>query len=167
LLGGAACGSSAPGMTTNDAGADLPAERPRPTIALTPGDSLFEVNSGILRLIVTNVAGACTYTMNGQVKAGGRALAFNLLKTPVAGTYAVNEQTMPAQAYFQSTDDACHPQFAIMPFARSGTLVIDAISATDLTGSYDVTFAGGQNLTGTFHATKCGALSQLNPTCVP
>jgi hypothetical protein len=172
LLAASACDAS--GSVATDAGVDRGSDQRGATpISLTPADSLFQSASGLLTITVTDVSGACNYVVNRQTKAGARGLVINLLETPLApGTYAVTEGAMPAQdyfaqAYFLASDANCVPLFATMPFARSGTLVVDTISATEVTGSYDVTFGNGTTLTGAFRATDCGPLMQLEPTCAP
>jgi hypothetical protein len=176
-VGAGACGSGALVATDagTDAGRDLGADRGRTPIALTPADSLFQINDSndFMVITVTSVSGACNYVVNRQVKAGASGLVINLMARPVApGTYQVTEgglagQDYFSQAYFMANDDACRPLFAITPFARSGTLTITALSETEVTGSYDVTFGNGTNLVGSFTAAQCGPILQLDPTCVP
>ena len=117
---------------------------------------------------MTDISGACDYVVNRQTKAGARGLVLTLMARPIApGTYAISESGVPAQAYYLASDAACIPVFAIMPFARTGTLVLTAVSTSEVTGSYDVTFGNGTTLAGSFRATTCGPLNQLDPTCAP
>jgi hypothetical protein len=141
----------------------------RVAIALTPAESLFEHSTDLLLMVISDVPGACGYVQRSEVKAGARALVINMLGRTIApGTYPVTEDAKPAQAYFQATDAACHPLFAITPFARAGsTLVIRAIGAEVVDGSYALDFGGGRTLNGDFHAVVCAPLARPNPTCVP
>jgi hypothetical protein len=163
LLAANACDSGDSGATDGGRG-------PTP-ISLTPADSLFQSSSDLLTITVTDVSGACNYVVNRQTKAGARGLVINLLGQPhVPGTYPITESLAAdyyVQAYFMASDATCVPLFATMPFARSGMLVIDAISASEVTGSYDVTFGNGMTLAGAFRATTCGPLMQIEPTCAP
>lgn len=143
----------------------------RSKIELTPADTIFELTSGdSLRVVVTDVADACGYTMRSEVKAGARGLILTIISNPlVPATYTVNPTGKPiVQASFSASDSSCRPIFTFIPFAKDGsTIVIRSIASDRIEGSYALDFGGGTMLSGNFQAINCSPLSRLNPTCVP
>jgi hypothetical protein len=159
--GGSGAGGQDGGGSATDA---------RPKIALTPADTLFELTSGdSLRVIVTDVAGACGYTMRSEVKASARGLVLTIVGSRIVpATYTVNPGGKPVvQAFFTASDSSCRPLFTFNPFAKDGsTIVIRSIASDRIEGSYALDFGGGTMLSGDFQATNCSPLSRQNPTCV-
>ena len=88
----------------------------------------------------------------GPVTAPG---TFALLGTSVGGdTFG---------ASWDSVDGSCGDTTTQ---ATGGTVTVTAVTASQLTGTFDLTF-GGDHVTGSFSATDCAAAagSQGNPTC--
>jgi hypothetical protein len=78
---------------------------------------------------------------------------------PVApGTYTLAPGT---SAHFAALDATCTP--AGNEQAKTGTITFETVSATELSGSFDVTLDGGDHLTGTFSAPVCNLASAAYP----
>jgi hypothetical protein len=147
-----------------------PDSRSRPEITLTPADTIFELTPDYLELVVSDVAGACSYTMKNEVKANARGVIITVLgHPPVAGTYTVDSTATPTvQAIYGANDDACRPLFPIPPFARNGSMVtIRSIASDRVDGSYALVFGAASMMNGDFTALPCAPLRRPNPTCAP
>jgi hypothetical protein len=117
----------------------------------------------------------CAHAAAGQIAAGSRQLTMILTQYPpasraiIAGGRPTAPATFPiyqgpsappqmiSSANFDAFDKACASSG---DFATSGMVQLSGVSGDALTGSYDLTFSGGDHVTGTFKTTSC-PLSKL------
>jgi hypothetical protein len=83
------------------------------------------------------------------------------------GQYVIGATpTTTAAAGFTAQDATCNPTSDEQ--ATSGTITMTQVSTTTVAGSFDVTFANGDHLTGTFSAPVCTGTTlpgDTDPTC--
>ncbi len=99
-------------------------------------------------------------------------LNFSSANTPLAtGTYPVAPTTngpLSASSRYYVLDAACARQPSLSHDGVSGSIVVSAITAAAVTGTYDVTFENGSRLSGAFDAPLCDLSSIAGPkVCVP
>ena len=92
--------------------------------------------------------------------------------TPLAtGTYPVTripKAPLWVEGLYYVTDAACVHQQPLFHPAESGSIVISAITAEAVTGTYDVTFDNGARLSGAFDAPLCDVTTIIGPkVCAP
>jgi hypothetical protein len=121
-------------------------------------------------VFITNVAGTC-----GILQRGANPPSLQMLQiavgapgsTVTAGSYALGSSTTStASALFQAEDATCTP--TTNEQASSGTITLSSVDGSTVKGSFDLTFANGDHLTGSFSAPVCDASlagSSDNPTC--
>ena len=63
---------------------------------------------------------------------------------------------------YNITDASCDSTVGGSSYNPSGTVTITAITATNITGSYDIVVFDGQHLTGNFDVAICPSLNSLN-----
>jgi hypothetical protein len=81
---------------------------------------------------------------------------------PAPGTYYVASAALEnGVAVFASTNATCGLVAAPKP-ATTGTITFTSVG-NRYSGSYDLTFAFGEHVTGTFDAPLCGGISALDP----
>jgi hypothetical protein len=99
-------------------------------------------------IVIEDVAAICA---NGDnVKANSRQLVFNLSAGALAvGTIAVGNNL---QVQYTAFDSVCGQSSA--EASTAGSVVITAISACEIDGTFDVTL-GTDHVTGSFHAAAC------------
>jgi hypothetical protein len=106
---------------------------------------------------ITNIAGTCALLQRHGNPKSAQALTMEVIVTSssvVSGTYAVGGQTAPfASAAFAAQDATCTTTTDEQ--ATSGSIVLTTVSAATVDGTFDLTFAGGDHLTGSFTAPVC------------
>jgi hypothetical protein len=116
-------------------------------------------------VVFSNTTGTCALAQRTKVEtapSGTNVLVLEVVVPPgnsvTAGTYMVGTTGLAQYQHNQPGDDA--------GFSGSGTVTFDTVSASSLTGSFDVELAqsldagGSAHLTGTFSAPICpGALA--------
>jgi hypothetical protein len=106
---------------------------------------------------ITNIAGTCALLQRHGNPKNAQALTMEVVGTGTSiapGTYAVGGQTTPfASAAFDAQDATCTS--TTNEQATSGSVVLTAVSSASIDGSFDLTFPGGDHLTGSFTAPVC------------
>jgi len=179
----AACGGSSPARP--DAAGDAPAVvvgnlggqpfTPRAAIWTTAQAAGFDFDKQSTVVMVTDYADACALQGSNTGVPGGRILIFVLAATSATGSsspisalgpYAVSTghpavSSQLVEPYFE-VDDA-HCLGTTKQFGASGTVTVSS-TADPQAATFDVTFAGGEHVTGSYRATACAA---LNPNRTP
>jgi hypothetical protein len=162
-----ACTSCSSASTTGSAAGSLTGSVGG--VSLDVQDAFFVNNNpGTTGTVVnlTSYPGACRETyIGGHFPSKSVAMGFQLAAPGDGGLGPVAAPGKPvlAGAYWDSVDASC--QIATTN-ATGGTVTITAVSASQLTGSFDLMF-GNDHVTGSFVASNCpAALShQGNPSC--
>jgi hypothetical protein len=151
-------------MTTDIASPTLGSATLTGTIAgktLAPTDAVFS-NDTATSILLTITPGVCGYLGSGLLARSSQSiLLFINSPTVKPGTTTLNG---PSFAVEYAIDAKCNVSG---PLSTAGTVTIATVSATAITGSYDVTF-GADHVTGTFTAGNCPALATLpdSPGCI-
>ena len=159
------------------------------TVVGTIGGSAFEPKDAIAfvdasskaaEVVLTSTADACADVRNHVQRANSRVVLILVSDADAAdatlatGTY-MTSYMLPAPARssaFESnvTDGQCNVNYDPPPDGTGdGTVTVSSVSATTITGSFDVTLENGEHVTGTFHPSSCPELgnSSGTPTCSP
>jgi hypothetical protein len=87
----------------------------------------------------------------------------------IPGTYTMNWNTPPTtptgtvtKIGYDMTDASCDSTAGGSSYNPSGSVTINTITATNITGSYDILVFDGQHLTGTFDVAVCGDLNSFD-----
>src|SRR5262249_51716833 len=131
-------------------------------------------------ILVTNAASTCAKVSAAQVPRNGKAILIGAatvsgssFSAPATlGSYPVftaatvlSHTGNVAQALYQSVDASCNTNGDLE--ATGGTVTLTRIDANGDAGTFDLTFADGSHVTGSFTANKCTALtSNLTGTCI-
>jgi hypothetical protein len=132
-------------------------------------------------LSMSDKAGLCARQAAGTAAARSKTLEMVLYRDPInggpasftTGAYpvvpATSDPGLGAAALLASLDDGCSVGSTPAPSAVSGSIHVDALSATRLSGSFTLTFAGGDTLSGTFDAPVCVQTARAagTPACAP
>jgi hypothetical protein len=156
-MGVAACGTGAQGGGASVSGVVGGAPFTARDSYATQGRSA--TSSGLpeasVTIVITDYAGACA---TAGAYAGGTTLVLTITRQGAAvvpGTYGADggggEQVSAA---LQRTDAQCH--LGAVDTMSSGSVTLDSVSATEVAGSFQLTFPDG-SLSGSFHAAPCGA----------
>ena len=84
---------------------------------------------------------------------------------PVApGTYTMNSPPPGTlvEVGYDMTDASCNSTAGGSSYNPSGTVTITTITATNITGSYDIVVFDGQHLTGNFDVAVCDSLNSFD-----
>lgn len=134
-------------------------------------DTFGPFTSNGIGITISNVPNSCTVAQRHGNPSNTTNL--NLLiaaPNPVtSGSYAIST-TAPtatstiADLVYETTDANCHTMSTHT--ARSGSIVISAVSATTVEGTFSVTMDTGESLSGTFSVPICdvGAASDAGPS---
>jgi hypothetical protein len=125
--------------------------------------------------IVTNFAASCTlFQSGGKAPPSTQLLNIEVLSfgstAPAPGTYAYGNADAGVAILVQyvATDASCSK--TIDESAMTGSVTLDSVSATEVAGTFDVTFPGGDRLTGQFAGPVCNvdlsALGQMGGGCL-
>jgi hypothetical protein len=111
----------------------------------------------VVGAVFTNVADACGVVqgMHNPPNVTTLTLGGLFAGTPATGTYpiGVSGAGSYAVATYSSTNGNCVKSYG--ESATSGTVTLTNITATEIDGSFDVTFSSGDHLTGSFSAPVC------------
>lgn len=132
-------------------------------------------SSNISAVVITNETGVCGEALAGTASKSKFILIFALAElsssgsaAPASGpgsftvvTTSAGSATRIAAVSYQKTDDSCHTVAASIATGKSGTVTLNAVSSSQLSGSYDITFDSGDRVTGTFTAANCAAFAAL------
>lgn len=103
--------------------------------------------------IITNFSGACqAFKSKQDLPANGTALVLSVVVNGTAvspGTYQIAGGTPGASVGFLTADKTGQQE------GTSGSVTLDTVSATTINGSFEVTMADGDHLSGTFVAPIC------------
>jgi hypothetical protein len=171
-MASSACGSSSTGPTTT-----APATGTVAGIALEAHDAFF-VNSSVTTgtvVGITSFSGACeTLYTNDRLPGSSAVLSLQLVSYtdggaagPVTapGTFSLLPSlgTNEFGAEWTSVDASCVDTTIS---ATGGSVTVTDVSASELTGSFDLTF-GADHITGSFSASECPAAGtpHSDPTC--
>jgi hypothetical protein len=134
-----------------------------------------------LLVVITNQAATCDSLVSDAVhnvqRAFRRGLTLHLHflgRDLSPGTYPITPAPPPAHpdvlvgAFFGDGDAECHEHSAT---AKSGSIVVTSITPGTVSGTFDVSFPGGDRLTGSFEAPRCDRFATARPgpdasTCV-
>jgi hypothetical protein len=169
----AACSSSGaksgPSITVNGTYGG----QPIPTtdaMAVLRTDTVNGVTSASAGIDVTNYPAACAVAQRGGNPASSTTLDIGVAasgSTVPPGTYLVRgTPTQNAIVLYLVTDATCAETTAAI--AIDGHVHITAASGGTVAGDFDVTFATGEHLTGSFSAPVCSGLdpnANPNPAC--
>jgi hypothetical protein len=107
-------------------------------------------------VIVTNIAGACSALQTHDNPANAITLTIEVTAagTRVApGAYSVVPSGFGASAGYAADDSNCNETASAR--ASSGTVTLTTVTASQVTGSFSLTFDGTDMVTGTFSAPIC------------
>jgi len=148
---------------------------PRDAIWTNASANGFDFNAMSTVLIITDFPDACAKQASNTGVPNGRLLIFVLGTTDATGAsspitapgdYTVFMGTTPVSSRLVEADfevDGANCLKSQMEFGASGSVTVT--SATDpQTATFDVTFEGGDHITGSYRATSCPA---LNPNRTP
>jgi hypothetical protein len=163
--------------SVNGTVAGQPAAEPTDEIGLTGTQTMNGISASYAGAVVTtNVKGACGLIQQNGNPASATALSVVVVTTGTsvaAGTYNIsatgttnpNGTVMQASARYYSSDANCAP--VINEAASMGTITINGAGPSVVSGSFDVTFPGGDHLTGSFSSPVCSVnlttLGQTSP----
>jgi hypothetical protein len=106
---------------------------------------------------MTNVPGTCAVVQRHGNPRSAISLALIIIEPGTAvspGTYAIGGSSAgTVEASFSSEDANC--QSVVSKNANAGTIVLDTVTSTLVTGSFDLTFSGTDHVTGNFSAPVC------------
>jgi len=165
VVGAAAC-SSAPSTSVNGtvAGSTLAAQ-----------DAIFADMTGASTtgtvLGITSARAFCDDVTKNQLPKNAVGLSIQLVSNggvvTAPGTFnllGTSSGTAFFGAAWDALDATCN---STTTHATAGTVTVTSISASQLTGTFDITF-GSDHVSGSFDASSCAALSQATgaPTCI-
>jgi len=175
LLGLVACGSGgsqAPGSATFAGTIGGKSLTPRDAISGVVSFSANGVPGHAAVIAIASSAGICSLGGAGKEPASTQYLVLSVFRlqpdysaAPPSGpgTYPVGALTIEnAVAVFAGTDASCQLTTQELSVASSGSVTLTAVGDR-YAGAYDLTFAFGDHVTGTFDAPACGGLAQLGP----
>ncbi len=170
LFACAACGSSGsegagPSVNGTIAGETLVA---REAISFVLDEGL--ISMGVI--VVTDAQGVCAKATAGQEPKSMKGITFMLNSwtgtreaPPTAtGAYTIHPGSVhvdgnEAHVRYGATDESCDSTHDID--ATSGTVTLTSIDSGAYAGTFDVTFADGSHVTGSFKSTRCSAFESL------
>jgi hypothetical protein len=177
-IGAAACGGSIaqgePTDASSNGSATVEGTVLGQSIPTTTTLALMDGTKGLL-VVMNNLDDACADWQAGRDRRQPGVRSFVLAvasagNQPVgAGTYSIiltPPQAPPyANATYSSLDGTCQLVYFIEP--ASGTVTLQTVSASLVTGSFDVTLYTGDRVQGTFSAPVCDAPIALDaePPC--
>ncbi len=159
----AACSSASTSATGTVGGASLNAQ-----------DAVFaNLQSGSTSgtvLAVTSFTGTCNDVTNSRLPKSSAVLSIQMVSNggvvTAPGTFSFPNASGAnfLGASFSAYDATCVPT---PTDATAGTVSVTAVSASQMTGTFDLTF-GNDHLSGSFNAAYCATLGQGNgsPTCI-
>jgi hypothetical protein len=157
-----ACGGKTSG-TAGGATVSIEGSIDGETVAATDAVGLYSVASeyGDTRVatgvLVSNLSGVCAVLQHHLDPAGASSLVVSVVATGntiATGTYPVSATADPSASVFYGVQDAdCGQSTSVQ--ASGGTVTLATIDSTTIAGSFDVRFASGDHLTGTFSAPVC------------
>jgi hypothetical protein len=121
-------------------------------------------------VIVTNFANTCSILGHGGNPPNAQVLEFAASTAGSVvppGQYSIGATaTTTAAAAFTADDAQCKPTSTEQ--ATMGTITLTQVTTSTVAGSFDLTFANGDHLVGTFAAPVCTGTTlpgNTNPTC--
>jgi hypothetical protein len=139
-------------------------------VALLGSQPQGHVSNADVVVIVTNFANTCAILGHGGNPPSAQVLelaASATGSTVPTGQYVIGATpTTTAAAGFTAQDATCTPTSDEQ--ATKGTITLTQVTDTTIAGSFDVTFANGDHLTGTFAAPVCVGLvlpGNTDPVC--
>ncbi len=159
----AACSSASTSATGTVGGASLNAQDAVFANLQTPS------TSGTV-LAVTSFTGACDDVTNSRLPKSSAVLSIQMVSNggtvTAPGTFSFPNATGAnfLGASFAAYDATCT---ATRTDATSGSVSVTAVSASQMTGTFELTF-GNDHLSGSFNASYCATLGQGNgsPACI-
>lgn len=141
------------------------------TISLVGTQTNNGVQVAFAGAFITNVSGSCAVIQRNGNPRNTTALSLVVATQGAsvpAGSYTVGAQgqSSAAEASYEATDSNCNK--TTNEKATGGTITLTTVSSTTVTGTFDVTFASGDHLTGNFTAPVCSATlntSGTQPAC--
>jgi hypothetical protein len=135
-------------------------------VSLVSPDSPQSLTPAAVEVALTNFGGACTaLATGGSPPASGAILVLDVQSGAVAGQSFAIDGFTTAATYEANYTNTCHTftsanvtttsKFSVLQTASAGTIKLDTITSTMVGGSFDLTFASGDHLTGTFTAPQC------------
>jgi hypothetical protein len=168
-----ACGG---GSSSNPAAAAVSGTLGGEPVAATDAIALQGPSSGLAPysawIILTNLPGFCAVEQGHHNPPNAQELTLEVFEYVGAlgpGTYGIGSSSSQlGEAAFSATDASCNPTAASaslgVGLAASGTITLSSVSATEITGSFDLTFSPSNHITGTFSAPVCNATVMTFPT---
>ena len=175
--------SLAPAACSSSSGSPSPAPGPAGSADGSVGGASLDVQDAIFvngatvgtGVVLTSYPGACdAIYASKHVPHGSRSVSLQLVAADAAGsgpvwkpvTFALGPASAKTNwfgAELTSVDGSCNDTSTA---ATGGTVTITAVSASQISGTYDLTF-GSDELTGSFTAASCAApdASSGDPTC--
>jgi hypothetical protein len=143
------------------------------SVVATDAIALQGPSSGLIpnsaEIILTNLSSFCAVEQGHHNPPNAQELTlsvFEYVGSLGPGTYGIGSSSSElGEATFSATDTNCNPTAASagVGLATSGTITLSSVSATEIAGSFDLTFSGGDHLTGTFSAPVCNATVVTSP----
>jgi len=175
-LAAAACGGSIEANEPSDAAtsgsASVDGAIQGQGIPTTTTAALFD-GSGTVLIVMDNLEDACSLWQEGRGNQPGlRVLTLGITAGTnplVPGSYAIESPASSATSYanasYYTFDDNCQP--ASLTEAGSGTVNVQTVSQSLVTGNFDVTLYTGDRIGGTFSAPVCDTPITLDavPPC--
>ncbi len=174
----AACGSQDDGQTSTVSGTFAGQTVPSADSAAFTGSA---GSTAFLSEVISNSAGVCSVAGQHVVKSSSTRLQLLIVtssQTEVGsigpGRYAITNgepakdaagTVVSVSADYNTLDANCRPTIAgTASAASSGTITVDSLTASRASGSFDLRFANGDHLVGSFGSPLCAAAA---PTPAP
>lgn len=144
----AACGDDVTAEGSVD-GAEL-------TVADSAGTILARTSASTLTIVIADFAPVCSVLGKQAFQAGGSALQMRMdfgTSKPVAGVFDVASSA--AQASLFRWDEGCIDRLAAKGVANGGRVIVDSVTASRASGSYELLFPGAGSLKGVFDTPMC------------
>jgi hypothetical protein len=133
------------------------------------------------KIVVSSTPNLCADIANNVERPNARLLLLDVIDTDsadsdlTAGIFMASDASPPPprSAVFESnvTDASCAVSYVPPPDGTgNGTVSLTSVSASTLTGSFDVVLENSEHVTGTFTPAGCPALGMSQsgtPACVP
>jgi hypothetical protein len=156
----AACGTTGGGTGAAPTSTSVSGSAGGQSFAVKDAVGLYNTTSEYSGVIITDFSGSCTLLGGGMTAPPStQLLAIELIANgigmaPGPGTYTLNKtQNVDIIASYLASDANCKE--TVNEQATAGSVTMDTVGSTTVSGTFDVTFANGDHLTGQFDAPVC------------
>jgi hypothetical protein len=130
------------------------------SFAVKDAVGLYDTTREYSGVIITDFSGSCTLLASGMTAPPStQLLAIELIANgigmaPGPGTYTLGTtQNVAIVVAYAASDANCNE--TVTEQATGASVTLDTVNTTTVTGTFDVTFANGDHLTGQFDAPVC------------